>query len=161
MGEHLHERDLVDGVVMFAESFGAVLVGSSEAIVRLAAQPHEPATGPLDLEQIRCPLVERSARLTACLVTGPQAIGESTAHVLVPMFVTTFGREPFGTMSRVMFSYFRGHEGMDGLTGQGQIGNICIHLAVLEQRALQVYVDKVVIELYLSVLQNEESHVYR
>ena len=147
VGEHLHERVLVDGVVTFAQSFGSVLVGSCEATVRLAAQPHELVTGPLDLEQTRCPLVERSARLTARLVTGPQAIGESTAHVLVSMFVTTFGREPFGTMLEIMFSYFRGHEVIDGLTSQGQIGTICIHLAVLEQRAIQLSVDKVVIEL--------------
>ena len=51
VGEHLQERVLVDGVVTLAQSFGAVLVGGSETIVRLAAQPHEPVTGPLDLEQ--------------------------------------------------------------------------------------------------------------
>ena len=106
VGEHLQERVLV----MFAQSFGAVLVGGSEAIVRLAAQPHEPVTGPLDLEQTRCPLVERSACLTARLVPDPRSIGESTANVLVPMFVA-FGRQPVVTMSEIMFSYFRGHDG--------------------------------------------------
>ena len=104
VGEHLQERILVNGVVTFAQSFGAVLVGGSETIVRLATQPHEPVTAPLDLEQTRCPLVERSARLTARLVSDPRSIGESTAHVLVPMFVATFGREPFGTMSKIMIS---------------------------------------------------------
>ena len=104
VGEHLQERILVDGVVTFAQSFGAVLVGDSETIVRLATQPHEPVTGPLDLEQTRCPLVERSSRLTARLVSEPRSIGESTAHVLVPMFVATFGREPFGTMTEIMIS---------------------------------------------------------
>ena len=69
VGEHLQERILIDGVVTFAQSFGAVLVGGSETIVRLATQPHEPVTGPLDLEQTRCPLVERSSRLTARLVS--------------------------------------------------------------------------------------------
>ena len=43
VGEHRQERFLVDGVVPFAQSFGAVLVGGSETIVRLATQPHEPA----------------------------------------------------------------------------------------------------------------------
>ena len=104
VGEHLQERILVDDVVTFAQSFGAVLVGGSETIVRLATQPHEPVTGPLDLEQSQCPLVERSARLTARLDSDPRSIGESTAHVLVPMFVATFGREPFGAMSEIMIS---------------------------------------------------------
>ena len=44
VGEHLQERLLVDGVVTFAQTFGAVLVGGSETIVRLAAQPHESVT---------------------------------------------------------------------------------------------------------------------
>ena len=140
----------------FAQSFGVVLVGDSETIVRLAGQPHEPVAGPLDLEQNRCTLVVCSARLTARLVTGPRAIGESTApystprhrstgdrrvdsalqhassqvhgrsasrqrltarlvtgpraigestaHVLVLMFVATFGRELFGAVPEVMFS---------------------------------------------------------
>ena len=35
---------------------------------------------------------------------------------------------------------------VDGLSSQGQIGGVCIHFAVLEQRALQVHVDEVVIE---------------
>ena len=104
VGEHRQERILVDDVVQFAQSFGAVLVGGSETIVRLATQPHEPGTGPLDLEQTRCPLVERSSRLTARLVSDPRSIGEATAHVVVPMVVATFGREPFGTMSEIMFS---------------------------------------------------------
>ena len=104
VGEHLQERILVDGVVTFAQSFGAVLVGGSETIVRLATQPHEPVTGPLDLEKTRCPLVERSAPLTARLFSDLRSIGESTAHVLVPMFVATFGREPFGTRSKIMIS---------------------------------------------------------
>ena len=42
VGEHLQERLLVDGVVTFGQTFGAVLVGGSETVVRLAAQPHEP-----------------------------------------------------------------------------------------------------------------------
>ena len=41
--EHLQERILVDGVVTFAQSFGAVLVGGYETIVRLATEPHESA----------------------------------------------------------------------------------------------------------------------
>ena len=44
VGEHLQERLLVDCVVTFAQTFGAVLVGGSETIVRLAAQPHESVT---------------------------------------------------------------------------------------------------------------------
>ena len=104
VGEHLQERILVDGVVTFAQSFGALLVGGSETIVRLGTLPHEPVTGPLDLEQTRCPLGERSARITARLLSDPRSIGESTAHVLVPMFVATFGSEPFGTMSEIMIS---------------------------------------------------------
>ena len=67
VGEHLQERILVDGVVTFSQSVGAVLVGGSETIVRLATLPHEPVTGPLDLEQTRCPLVEHSVPLQHAL----------------------------------------------------------------------------------------------
>ena len=102
VGEHLQERILVDGVLTFAQSFGAVIVGGPETIVRLAT--HESVTGPLDLKQTRCPLVVRLARLTARLVPDPRSIDESTAYVLVPMFVATFRREPFGTMSEIMIS---------------------------------------------------------
>ena len=59
VGEHLQERILVDGVVTFTQSFGAVLVVGSETIVRLATQPHEPVTGPLDLEQTHGRLARR------------------------------------------------------------------------------------------------------
>ena len=104
VSEHLQERVLVDGVVTFTLPFGAVLVGGSEAIVRLAAQHHKPVIGPLDLKQTRCTLVERSAYLTARLVPNPRSIGESTAYVLVPMCVAKFGRQPFGTMSEIMIS---------------------------------------------------------
>ena len=53
VGEHVQERILVDVVVTFAQSFGAVFVSGSETIVRLAAQLHKPVTGPLHLEQTR------------------------------------------------------------------------------------------------------------
>ena len=119
VGEHLQERVLVYGVVPFAQPFGAVLVGGAETVVRLATQPHEPRTGPLDLEQTRRPLVERSARLAARLVADPRSIGETTAHVVVPMVVATFGRQPFRPMAEIMGSQCRGHEVVDGLGGQG------------------------------------------
>ena len=102
--EHVQEHVLIDVVVTLAQSFGAVLVGGSETIVRLAAQPHEPVTGSLHLEQTRCSLIVRLARLTARLGDSPRATGESTAHVLVLMFGATFGREPFGALPEVMFS---------------------------------------------------------
>ena len=102
--EHLQERLIVDGVVSFAQTYGAVLVGGSESIVRLATQPHESVARPFYLEQSRSPLVERSSRLAALSVSDPLSIGESTAHVLVPMRVATFRREPFGSMSEIMFS---------------------------------------------------------
>ena len=62
VGQHVQERVLVDIVVTLAQSFGAVLAGDSETIVRLAAQPHEPVTGPFHLEQTRCSLIVRLAR---------------------------------------------------------------------------------------------------
>ena len=97
-GEHVQERVLVHLVVTFPQYCGAVLVGDSKTIIRLAVQTHEPVTGPLHLEQTRCPFVVRSARLTARLVTGPWQTGESTAHVFVLTFVATLGREPFGAV---------------------------------------------------------------
>ena len=103
-GEHLQEHLLLDGVVPFAQTFGAVLVGGSETIVRLATQPHEPIARPFYLEQSRSPLVERSSRLAALSVSNPLSVGESAAHVLVLMRVATFRREPFGSMSEIMFS---------------------------------------------------------
>ena len=46
-----------------------------------------------------------SSRSSYCsLVADPRSIGESTAHVLVPMVVATFGRQPFGAVPEVMFS---------------------------------------------------------
>ena len=104
VGEHLQERILFDVVVTFAQSFGAVFIGWSEIIVHLATQPYKPVNGPLHLEQTRCPLIVRPAPLTARLVADPRYIGESTAHVLVPMVVATFGRQPFGAVPEVMFS---------------------------------------------------------
>ena len=104
VGEHLQESVLVDIVVTFAQSFGAVFVSGPETIVRLATQPHESVTGPLHFEQTRCPLVVRPACLTSRLIAEPRSIGESTAHVLVPMFVATFGRQPYGAVPEVMFS---------------------------------------------------------
>ena len=65
IGEYLQERLLVDGVVTFAQSFGALLVGGPETIVYFAAQPHESVNGPVDLEQTRRPLIICSARNTA------------------------------------------------------------------------------------------------
>ena len=103
-GEHFQERLLVDGVVSFAQTFGAVLVGGSETIVRLATQTHEPVARPFHLEQSRSSLVERSSHLAALFASDPLSVGESTAHVLVPMRVATFRREPFGSMSKIMFS---------------------------------------------------------
>ena len=103
-GEHLQERLLVDGVVPFAQTFGAVLVGGSETIVRLAAQTHESITRPFHLEQTRSSLVERSSPLAALFISNPLSVGESTAHVLVSMSVATFRREPFGSMTKIMFS---------------------------------------------------------
>ena len=82
VGEHLQDRVLVDIVLTFAQSFGAVFVSGSQTIVRLATQPHKPVTRPLHLEQTRCPLIARPARLTARLVADPRFIGESTAYVL-------------------------------------------------------------------------------
>ena len=102
--EHVQERVFIDVVVTFVQSFGAVIVGVSEIIVRLVAQPHEPVTGTLHLKQTRCSLIVRLARLTARLGASPRATGESTAHVLVLMFYATFGREPFGAVPEVMFS---------------------------------------------------------
>ena len=89
-GEHLQERLLVDGVVPFAQTFGAVLVGGSETIVRLAAQTHESVARSFHLEQSRSSLVERSSPLATLFVSDPLSVGESTAHVLVPMRVATF-----------------------------------------------------------------------
>ena len=97
-GEHVQERVLVHLVVTFPQYCGAVLVGGSKTIIRLAVQTHEPVTVPLHVEQIRCHFVVRSARLTARLVTGPRQTGESTAHMFVLTFVATFRREPFGAV---------------------------------------------------------------
>ena len=99
VGEHHHKRVLVDVVVSFAQSFGAVFVSGSKTIVRLASQPHKPVSGPFHHEQTRCPLIVRPARFTARLVADSRSICESTVHVLVPMVVATFGE-----VSEVVFS---------------------------------------------------------
>ena len=55
IGEYVEERIFIDPVVPFAQSFRAVLVSGSEAIVRLAAQSHGAVATPLHLEQSGCP----------------------------------------------------------------------------------------------------------
>ena len=65
IGEYLEERIFIDLVVTFAQTFRAILVGGSEAIVCFAAQPHEPVARPLHLEQTGRPLVICFARNTA------------------------------------------------------------------------------------------------
>ena len=147
VGEHLQECVLVDGVVTLAQSFGAVLVGGSETIVRLAAQPHEPVTGPLDLEQIRCPLVVRLTRFTA--PTDDRRVDSARTLSDVRRNIRT--------------ATIRIDVGNIVLVVPGEIGGICIHLAVSKKRTLHVPVDKVVIKLqhaHYGVLQNEEPHVY-
>ena len=74
-------------------------------------------SGPLHLEHTRCPLVVHFARNAARLGAGPQATGESTAHVFSLTIDATFGREPFGVVQTVMLSHFLGHECIDGITG--------------------------------------------
>ena len=69
------ERVLVNVVVTFAEAFRAVLVGSAEAVVRLAAQTYESVTAPFYLEQARGPLVESLACDATRFCGRPRASG--------------------------------------------------------------------------------------
>ena len=135
--ENVEERILVDLVVMFAQTFRAVLVGSCEAIVRLAAQTDESVATPLHIEQTGRSLVVRFARDAARFGDGPRATGHASAHLLGRVFDATLGREPFGTVSEVMLSQFRSHEIIDRIA-------------------------KVVVELLhaqFGVLLNKKSHV--
>ena len=85
---------------------------------------------------------------TTCLVAGPRTRSDVRRNIRTAAIRS-------GAGSNVLV----GHEVIDGLTSQGQIGTVWFRLAVLEQRALQ---EKVVIELqhaHLGVLQDEECHV--
>ena len=95
---HVQERILVDLVVKFVLSFGAVPVGNAETMVRLATQPHEPATCQIHLEQTQGPLIVRISREVAWVGDGLRATGDSPVHVLGLMVGTTFEREPFGAV---------------------------------------------------------------
>ena len=68
LGQPVEEGVLVDAVVMFAQTFRAVLVGDSEAITRLAAQTDELVTAPLHLEQPGRFLVIRNEQMTKGLM---------------------------------------------------------------------------------------------
>ena len=65
-----------------AQTFHAVLVGGSEAIVRLAAQPDEPVAAPLHFEQTGRSLVVRFTHDAARVGARLQVTDESTAHVV-------------------------------------------------------------------------------
>ena len=89
------ERVLVNVVVTFAEAFRAVLVGSAEAVVRLAALTYESVTAPFYLEQARGPLVVRLARDATRLGGCPRESGETSLDVFFLVIIAALGRKPF------------------------------------------------------------------
>ena len=101
----------------FAQTFGAVLIGGTEAVVGLAAQTDESVTAPFYFEQPRRPLVERLAHKTTGLGGRPRASSESGMDVVSLVLVAAFGRLPFGSVAEVVFALFISDEVVDALPG--------------------------------------------
>ena len=147
------ERVLVNVVVTFAEAFRAVLVGSAEAVVRLAAQTYESVTAPFYLEQARGPLVESLACDATRFCGRPRASGYTGADVFFLVIITAFSREPLRPVPEVVFAVLGSDDIVDAFTRQCYIGRVRIHLAVLVERSLDVST----IETAHSISTNERS----
>ena len=147
------ERVLVNVVVTFAEAFRAVLVGSAEAVVRLAAQTYESVTAPFYLEQARGPLVESLACDATRFCGRPRASGYTGADVFFLVIIAAFSREPLRPVPEVVFAVLGSDEIIDAFTRQCYIGRVRIHLAVLVERSLDVST----IETAHSISTNERS----
>ena len=69
------------------------------------------------------------------------------------MLVTTFGRQPFRSVFKVVFTVLWCDEIVDAIAGQRDIGGVRVHLAVLEHGPLDVST----IETAHSISTNERS----
>ncbi len=71
VSQHAEESVIVNAVVMFAQTFRAILVGGTKTVVGLAAQTDESLYAPFYFEQSRRPLVEGLACETTRLGGRP------------------------------------------------------------------------------------------
>ena len=145
--QHGEESVLVNVVVMFAQTFRAILVGGTKTVVGLAAQTDKSLSAPFYLEQSRRPLVEALACETTRLCGRPSSTGYSSADIVIFVFVATFGRKPLGSVSEVVRTTICPDESIDAFTSLRNVCRVCVHLAVLKQRSFYVSVYKVVVEL--------------
>ena len=136
--EHGEKGVFVDVVVTFAEAFRAVLVSRAGAVVRLAAQTYESVTAPFYLEQARGPLVESLACDATRFCGRPRASSETSLDVVVFVLVTTFGRQPFGTVAEIVLSILGCDEIVNAVAGQRDIGGVRVHFTVLVDWSLDV-----------------------
>ncbi len=108
LGLFIDERFIVDPIGTLLQTFHGVFVNVSEAKVRLPAQPDESVATPLNFEQTWRFLVIRFTGDAALVGNGLRSDGSQ--------------------------SELRGHEVVYGLTDQCSVRNVCVYLAVLEQR---------------------------
>ena len=120
--QHVQESVFIDGVATFAEAFRAVLVGSAESVVRLAAQTYESVTAPFYIEQARGPLVESLACDATRFCGRPRASGYTGADVFFLVIITAFSREPLRPVPEVVFAVLGSDEIIDGSTGKCNVG---------------------------------------
>ena len=151
--QHCEERVLVNVVLALIQAFSCALIGGTETVVGLAAQPNKPVATPLDLEQTGSSLVVRLARDATRLGGCPRESGETSLDVVVFALVAALGRKPVGTVPEVMLAMFWCNEIVDGITGKCDVRRICVHLAILVEWSLDVST----IETAHSISTNERS----
>ena len=113
-------EEFVLGYIVLAliQAFICALIGGTETVVGLAAQPNKPVATPLDLEQTGSSLVVRLARDATRLGGCPRESGETSLDVVVFVLVAALGRKPVGTVPEVMLAMFWCNEIVDGITGK-------------------------------------------
>ena len=129
---------LVNVVLALIQAFSCALIGGTETVVGLAAQPNKPVATPLDLEQTGRPLVVRLARDATCLGSCPRESGETSLDVVVFVVVAALGRQPFRSVSKIVLAVICTYEMVDAVAGQRDIGGVRVHLTVLVEWPLDV-----------------------
>ena len=98
-------------------------------------------------------MVDLSVSPTTRFCGRPRASSESGIDVFFLMLVTTFGRQPFRSVSEIVLAAICTYEIIDAVAGKCDVRRICVHLAVLEHGPLDVST----IETAHSISTNERS----
>ena len=151
--QHVQESVLVNVVLALIQAFSCALIGGTETVVGLAAQPNKSVAAPLDLEQPGSPLVVRLASDATRIGGCPRESGETSLDVVVFVLSTTFSRKPVGTVPEIVLAKLWSDEIVDAFTRQCYIGGVGVHFTVLVEWSLDVST----IETAHSISTNERS----